>query len=52
MRIIDTSSDFQSVYDDGKFNLDAWEIYIDRWIPNAKELCLRDMKDCINAGCS
>lgn len=52
MRIIDTSSDFQSVYDDGKFNLDAWEIYIDRWIPNAKELCLCDMKDCINAGYS
>ena len=52
MRIIDTSTDFLSVFNDGRFNLDNWEIYIDKWIPGAKELCLSDMEDCINTGFS
>ena len=52
MRIIDTSIGFQSVFDDGQFNLDNWGIYIDKWVPDAKELCLSDVKECINAGYS
>ena len=52
MRIIDTSIDFPSVYDAEQFNLDNWNNYIDKWIPGAKELCLSDMRDCINAGYS
>ena len=52
MRIIDTSIDFPSVYDTEQFNLDNWNNYIDKWIPGAKELCLSDMRDCINAGYS
>lgn len=52
MRIIDTSVDFPAVYDNGLFNLDNWKNYIDKWIPGAKELCLCDMKDSINAGYS
>lgn len=52
VRIIDTSIDFPSVYDAEQFNLDNWNNYIDKWIPGAKELCLSDMRDCINAGYS
>ena len=52
MRIIDTSIGFQSVFDDGQFNLDNWGNYIDKWVPDAKELCLSDVKECINAGYS
>ncbi len=52
MRIIDTSIDFQTLFNDGQFNIDAWCIYIDKWIPGAKELCLNDMKECINGDIS
>lgn len=52
MRIVDTSIGFQSVFIDGQFNLDKWEIYIDKWVPGAKELCLNDMKECIDSGYS
>ena len=52
MRIIDTSIDFQSVFVDGQFNLDNWKKYIDKWVPGAKEMCLGDMKECIDSGYS
>ena len=52
MNIIDTSSDFSSAFDNGHFNFDKWNAYIDKWVPGVKELCTRDMRDGINAGYS
>lgn len=52
MRIINTSSDFLSVFEDGHFNLEKWETYIDKWVPGAKKLCQNDLKECIEAGYS
>lgn len=52
MNIINTSTDFLSVFDAGCFNIDKWSAYMDAWIPGAKELCLRNMQDYIKAGYS
>jgi len=52
MNIIDTSAAIPEVFDSGRFNLAKWESYMDAWVPGAKELCLGDMRDCVDAGFS
>ena len=52
VKIIDTSIDFLSIYNDSQFDLEKWKSYVDKWIPGTKQLCLNDMKECINAGYS
>ena len=52
MRIIDTSDTIFNAYVNGEFNLDKWQKYMDKALPNIKELCLEDMKEVIKAGYS
>lgn len=52
MKIINTCNEILSVYDDGIFDMEKWKIYMDRFVPGAKESCLRDMQECVNAGFS
>ena len=52
MKIINTCNEILSVYDDGRFDMEKWKIYMDRCVPGAKELCLNDMQDCIHVGFS
>ena len=52
MRIINSAIDFPSVFEAGRFDLEKWDKYMDKWLPDAKELCRSDMKDCLQAGCS
>ena len=50
MRIIDTSGRITEAFDNAVFSLDKWKVYMDQCIPAAKDLCLKDMQDCIDAG--
>lgn len=52
MNIIDTSPGICSLYDNGRFDLDRWKIYMEKYIPGAAELCLSDMEECLGAGYS
>ena len=52
MNIINTYSHIKSVFDTEHFNLDKWKSYIDKCVPGAKELCIDDMRDCLDAGYS
>ena len=50
MNIIDTLGDISRVFEAGIFDMAAWEAYIDKWIPGARELCVQDMQECLRAG--
>ena len=50
MKVIDTSAEMISCYEAGKFDIEKWKTYIDGSVPGAKDLCMKDMQDCINAG--
>ena len=52
MNIIDTSKGLLSAYESGNFEIERWKKYADSWIPGAKELCLADMQECLDAGYS
>ena len=52
MRIIDTTKEMFSSYTDGVFDIDKWCGYIDACVPGAKELCLADMREVLDAGYS
>ena len=52
MKITDTSEEIFSAYKDGHFDLDLWESYMDRCVPGAKDICLSDMRSCIDTGYS
>ena len=39
-----------SAYADGRFSFERWEAYMDTFVPGAKELCLQDMRECLDAG--
>lgn len=52
MNVIDTSPGILTAYDSGRFGIERWKAYIDAWVPGAKELCLQDMKECLDAGFS
>lgn len=50
--ISSTYDSVSAIFDGGHFCFDKWEEYIDRCVPGAKELCVADMKECIQAGYS
>ena len=50
MKVIDTSAEMLSCYEAGEFDIEKWKTYIDGSVPGAKDLCMKDMQDCINAG--
>lgn len=52
MRITDTSAGLPSVFSDGSFDIEKWKAYMDASLPGAKELCLRDAAETIDAGYS
>lgn len=50
--ISNTYGSVSSVFEGGHFSFDKWEEYIDRCVPGAKEPCIADMEECIEAGYS
>ena len=52
MKVIDTSGEMLAAFHSGHFELAKWEAYMDACVPNAKELCLEDMRNCVNEACS
>ncbi len=32
------------------FDMNAWEAYMDKWVPGAREFCTKDMQECLQAG--
>ena len=52
LKINDSSAKILSAYISGRFDLDKWKEYMDQCIPAAKELCLKDMQECVDAGFS
>lgn len=52
MRIIDTTKEMFSSYNEGGFDIEKWGAYIDSCAPGVKELCLADMREVIGAGYS
>ena len=52
MRIIDTSASIMQAYENGHFQLPLWERYMDAHLPGAKELCLADLRECLDGGLS
>lgn len=52
MRIIDTTESMMSSFGSGGFQLADWESYMDTSVPGARGMCLDDMRECIDAGCS
>ena len=52
MHIINTYADIPSIFDNGHFSMEKWKLYIEKWIPQAKALCVADMKECLDAGYS
>lgn len=52
MNIIDTSAAMPEAFDSGCFDAEIWEAYMDAFVPGAKEMCLEDMRETINAGYS
>ena len=53
MRVIDRSAQIFEAYENGIFDLEKWKRYADRYVPGARELCLKDVEDCIkDAGLS
>ena len=49
-RVIDTVPLFPFSGPSASFELPRWEAYMDAALPGAKELCLRDMRECVAAG--
>lgn len=52
MHIINTYAGIPSIFDSGHFSMEKWKLYIEKWIPQAKALCIADIKECLNAGYS
>lgn len=50
MRVIDTSAEMLSAFSGDCFDIEKWKKYIDSCVPGAKDICLSDMNECINAG--
>ena len=49
MNILDLSGDLLSAFSDGCFDLEKWKSYMERFLPGAKELCLADMREVLEA---
>ena len=52
MQIIDTTDKMMLSFASGRFQLTDWGSYMDAAVPGAKDLCLADMRECLDAGCS
>lgn len=52
MKLIDTSDQFLSAFDAGRFDRGKWEAYMDACVPGVKKLCLDDMREVLAAGYS
>lgn len=52
MNIINTYKDIESVFDTESFNTENWKAYMDKCVPGAKEMCIADMQECVDAGYS
>ncbi len=52
MRILNLSGEMLRSFENNHFSMDGWKSYMDDSIPGAKELCLHDMQETINAGFS
>ena len=52
MEIINAADGFAACYTGGRFDLDRWREYIDARVPGARELCLRDAQETMDAGYS
>ena len=52
MKIIDTSDKLLSAFSQDGFDIEKWKAYMDAFVPGAKELCLRDAQETIDAGYS
>ena len=50
MNIIDTSGDIGRIFEGGTFDMNAWEAYMDKWVPGAREVCSQDMQECLQSG--
>ena len=50
MRIINTSEEILSSFEEGHFEIEKWNNYIDRMVPGARKLCTDDMQECIDNG--
>ena len=52
MRVIDTTDEMMSAFASGGFRLADWESYLEAAVPGAKEMCLDDLRECLDAGYS
>ncbi|MBO4832245.1 MAG: hypothetical protein J5569_07290 [Oscillospiraceae bacterium] len=52
MTIRNACRNISGAYDSGSFRLEGWRDYIDREVPGARELCERDVRECIDGGLS
>ena len=46
MRAVDRSAQMFEAFGNGVFDLEKWKRYADRYIPGARELCLKDVQEC------
>ena len=52
MTVIDTTGNLHMAFIRGRFDMDGWSHYMDISVPEAKDLCVQDMEDCVRAGYS
>ncbi|MBQ7646583.1 MAG: hypothetical protein IJS94_04875 [Clostridia bacterium] len=52
MNIVNLSEEMLSAFDGDRFDLEKWKSYMDACLPGAKEMCLEDMQETLNAGFS
>ncbi len=52
MKITDTSNNMLSAFNGECFEIEKWAEYIDDAVPGAKDLCVKDMNECIAEGFS
>lgn len=49
MNIIDATKGMLSAFDMQQFDIEMWKTYMNSSLPQAKEMCIQDMEDCISA---
>lgn len=52
MRLINTSTKMIASFEAGHFDIEKWKIYIDDAVPGARQICMDDMQECVEAGFS
>lgn len=50
IKIIDTYVQINDLFDNGKFVLDKWKVYMNSIYDNAANLVIDDMKECLDSG--